>query len=274
MELGNFPQYLDALERTPRVMDLGTQIGHGALRAFVMGERGAANESATDADIEAMAAHVEESIRAGALGFSTSRTPIHRSKSGELVPGTCRAKRTFAIGDAVQRAGGGVFQFAPEHIRLASDEWPWMRELSRRSPDVTISVNLNQADEKPDIWRDVLTLLDTAHDDNLNIVCQVAGRSIGILMCLEGTLHPLLFHPAYTEVSHLSITERLKALRDPTRRERIITEIPNDAGFLTQWFSSACTRCSPSRAPILITSHLAMRALMLSPLNDVFQRWK
>lgn len=88
MELGNFPQYLDALERTPRVMDLGTQIGHGALRAFVMGERGAANESATDADIEAMAAHVEESIRAGALGFSTSRTPIHRSKSGELVPGT------------------------------------------------------------------------------------------------------------------------------------------------------------------------------------------
>lgn len=227
-----FPQYLDALERTPRVMDLGTQIGHGALRAFVMGERGAANESATDADIEAMAAHVEESIRAGALGFSTSRTPIHRSKSGELVPGThAEQNELFAIGDAVQRAGGGVFQFAPEHIRLASDEWPWMRELSRRSPDVTISVNLNQADEKPDIWRDVLTLLDTAHDDNLNIVCQVAGRSIGILMCLEGTLHPLLFHPAYTEVSNLPITERLKALRDPARRERIITEIPNDAGF-------------------------------------------
>lgn len=228
----SFPQYLDALERTPRIMDLGTQIGHGALRAFVMGERGAANESATDADIEAMAAHVEESIRAGALGFSTSRTPIHRSKSGELVPGThAEQNELFAIGDAVQRAGGGVFQFAPEHIRLASDEWPWMRELSRRSPDVTISVNLNQADEKPDIWRDVLTLLDTAHDDNLNIVCQVAGRSIGILMCLEGTLHPLLFHPAYTEVSHLPISERLKALRDPTRRERIITEIPNDAGF-------------------------------------------
>ena len=110
----SFPQYLDALERTPRIMDLGTQIGHGALRAFVMGERGAANESATDADIEAMAAHVEESIRAGALGFSTSRTPIHRSKSGELVPGThAEQNELFAIGDAVQRAGGGVFQFAP-----------------------------------------------------------------------------------------------------------------------------------------------------------------
>ena len=228
----SFPEYLDSLESLPRVFDIGAQIGHGALRAFVMGDRGAANESATALDIEAMAGLVEDAVRAGAFGFSTSRTPIHRSKSGELVPGTHAGDdELLGIAEAVQRAGGGTFQFAPEHVRLAVEEWPWMRELSRRHPDVTVSVNLNQADEGPHIWREVLGLLEKADRDGLNIIAQVAGRSIGMMMCLESSFHPLLLHPAYQAIAHLPHGERVRALREPSRRHALINDVPNDDGF-------------------------------------------
>jgi N-acyl-D-aspartate/D-glutamate deacylase len=228
----SFPEYLDVLDSLPRVLDIGTQIGHGALRAFVMGDRGAANESATAADIAAMADLVEEAVRAGAFGFSTSRTPVHRSKSGELVPGTTAGDdEILGIAAAVQRAGGGTFQFAPEHVRLAVDEWPWMRELASRNPDVTVSVNLNQSDDGPHIWREVLGLLEQADRDGLSIIAQVAGRSIGMMMCLESSFHPLMFHPAHGEVAHLPFAERLRALREPARRERLVHEIPADDGF-------------------------------------------
>jgi N-acyl-D-amino-acid deacylase len=227
----SFPEYLDALERRQRVIDIGAMIGHGALRAFVMGDRGAANEEARADDVDAMASLVGEAIRAGALGFSTSRTPIHRSKRGELVPGTTASPdELFGIASAMADAGGGVFQYAPEHVRVPDDEWPWMVEMARRT-GVTVSVNLNQADEGPELWRLVLKQLDTAYAEGLDIIAQVAGRSIGVLMCLEGSLHPLLFHPAYAEIAHLELHQRVRALSEPSRRHRIINEVPNDGGL-------------------------------------------
>jgi N-acyl-D-amino-acid deacylase len=142
------------------VLDLGTQVPHGAVRGYVMGDRGAANEPANPDDIAAMAALVADGLRAGALGFSTSRTPLHRSKSGELVPGTMvDAGELYGIADAMAEVGHGVFQFAPEHVILPDQEWPWMRELARRSGR-TVSVNVNQTDQAPDLWRDVLANLD------------------------------------------------------------------------------------------------------------------
>jgi N-acyl-D-amino-acid deacylase len=230
-EWEHFGEFLDAVERRPHVIDLGTQIAHGPLRAFVMGERGATNEPADAADIAQMAALVEQALGLGALGFTTSRTPIHRSKSGELVPGTdAAADELLGIADGMRRAGHGVFQFAPDHARVPTDEWPWMREVARRSGR-TVSVNLNQPDQAPDVWRTVLRLLDEAHADGIPIVAQVAGRSIGLLACLEGSLHPLMFHPAYKEVEDLPLDQRLVALRDPERQRRLIEEIPDDGGF-------------------------------------------
>jgi N-acyl-D-aspartate/D-glutamate deacylase len=227
-----FPEYLDTLASQERVIDIGAQIAHGALRAFVMGERGAANESATDTDIAEMAKAVDEAMAAGALGFSTSRTPIHKSKSGELVPGTnADENELFGIAEALNKHGRGVFQFAPEHKILPTDEWPWMRELSARNPNVTVSVNLNQDDAAPDVWRTVLKELDRAQADGLNIIAQVAGRSIGVLMCLEGSFHPLAFHPAWQEIAHLSHAEKVKALRDETLRNKFVNEMPRDGGF-------------------------------------------
>ena len=227
----SFPEYLDAIERHSFVLDIGTQIAHGPLRAYVMGQRGADNEPADADDRANMARLVEEALRHGALGFSTSRTPLHKSKSGELVPGTMvEAEELFAIATAMARVGHGNFQFSPEHIRVPGEEWIWMRELARRTGR-PVSVNLSQTDQSPDLWRSVLRLLTEAHADGIPIYTQVAGRSIGIMYCLHGSVHPLLFHPAYAEVQHLPMDERIRALADPERRRRIIEEMPDDGGL-------------------------------------------
>jgi N-acyl-D-aspartate/D-glutamate deacylase len=230
-EWTSFEEYLSALESRQHVIDFAAQIAHGPLRGYVMGDRGALNETATDDDIAEMSKLVEGALRAGALGFSTSRTPLHRSKDGELVPGTtANEHELLGIADAMKRVGHGVFQFAPEHAKVPVEEWSWMRKLAQTT-GATVSVNLSQPNDGPEIWRNVLSLLTEAQNDGVPIVAQVAGRTIGVLMCLEGSAHPLLFHPAYNEVAHLPLTERCKALQDPQLRERIINEMPNDGGL-------------------------------------------
>ena len=230
-EWTSFEEYLTALESRPHVIDFAAQIAHGPLRGYVMGDRGAANETATADDIEQMSKLVESALRAGALGFSTSRTPLHRSKDGELVPGTtANEHELLGIAGAMKRVGHGVFQFAPEHAKVPVEEWSWMRKLAQTT-GATVSVNLSQPNDGPEIWRNVLSLLTEAQSDGVPIVAQVAGRTIGVLMCLEGSAHPLLFHPAYNEVAHLPLAERCKALQEPKLRERIINEMPNDGGL-------------------------------------------
>ena len=230
-EWTSFEEYLTALESRPHVIDFAAQIAHGPLRGYVMGDRGALNETATDDDIAEMSKLVENALRAGALGFSTSRTPLHRSKDGELVPGTtANEHELLGIADAMKRVGHGVFQFAPEHAKVPVEEWSWMRKLAQTT-GATVSVNLSQPNDGPEIWRNVLSLLTESQNDGVPIVAQVAGRTIGVLMCLEGSAHPLLFHPAYNEVAHLPLAERCKALQDPQLRERIINEMPNDGGL-------------------------------------------
>ena len=230
-EWTSFEEYLAALESRPHVIDFAAQIAHGPLRGYVMGDRGAANETATADDIEQMSKLVESALRAGALGFSTSRTPLHRSKDGELVPGTtANEHELLGIAGAMKRVGHGVFQFAPEHAKVPVEEWSWMRKLAQTT-GATVSVNLSQPNDGPEIWRNVLALLTEAQSDGVPIVAQVAGRTIGVLMCLEGSAHPLLFHPAYNEVAHLPLAERCKALQEPHLRERIINEMPNDGGL-------------------------------------------
>ena len=133
-----FPEYLDALDKMPRALDIATQIPHGAVRAYVMGQRGADNEAATPKDIEKMADIVEDGIKAGALGFSTSRTMLHLSKDGEPVPGTFANKdELLGIADGMQRGGHGVFEMAPTSIRPKKSlaGWPKCRKKPAcRSP--------------------------------------------------------------------------------------------------------------------------------------------
>ncbi|MBC8242636.1 MAG: amidohydrolase family protein, partial [Alphaproteobacteria bacterium] len=154
----SFPEYLDALDAMPRALDVGTQVPHGAVRAYVMGERGASNQPANPDDMAGMAAIVEQGLVAGALGFSTSRTMLHRSVDGVPVPGTfAGADELLAIGQGMKRAGHGVFELATDFGiggmggQFGAD-MDWMVRLARGT-GLLVSFILGQADTAPDEWR-------------------------------------------------------------------------------------------------------------------------
>jgi N-acyl-D-amino-acid deacylase len=177
----SFPEYLTALEGMGRVVDVGTQVPHGAVRAYVMGERGSHNEPATPEDIAAMAAIVKEGIAAGALGFSTSRTIVHRAVDGEPVPGTFAAEdEIFGIGQALKSLGAGVFELAPagamgEDLAAPEREVALMRRLSA-AIGRPISFALLQVDAAPDQWREILRLAAEANAEGADLRPQVAGH--------------------------------------------------------------------------------------------------
>jgi len=220
-EWESFPEFMAALERRPHAIDFGLQVPHCALRAYVMGRRGTENRDATPADIEAMRGLVEEGLRAGALGFSTSRTELHKTLAGDPVPGTMAAhEELLGIGRGFANAGGGVFQLAATH-REVLDELPWMKQLARETGAI-VAFNLQQVDEAPDLYREVLGKLEEAHADGVTTLRgQFAGRPVGVLMGWQSTVHPFRLHPAYREIERLSIEERLVELRRPERREAL-----------------------------------------------------
>lgn len=222
-EWETFGEYLDAIERRSFVADVGTQLPHGALRAYVMGDRSAAETLATDDDIAEMARLTTEALRAGALGFSTSRTPLHKSIDGDLVPGTYSATGELTgIAAGMAAAGHGVFQCAIHHPEVPGS-FTWLREVAAITGQPVI-FNLNQPDTHPELWRDELTLLEQASTEGLQVLAQVAGRPVGILQCWEGTIHPFLGRPTYDGLAVLTLAERLDALRRPAVRRQILSE--------------------------------------------------
>jgi N-acyl-D-aspartate/D-glutamate deacylase len=225
----SFPEYLDALEGLDRVVDVGTQIAHGAVRAYVMGERGARNEPATAEDIQAMAAIVKEALEAGALGFSTSRTIVHRAIDGEPVPGTFAAEdELMGIGRAMGEVGKGVFELAPagaagEDIAAPEKEIVWMRKLAAATGR-PVSFALIQHDMDPKQYRRMLELCEAAAAEGANVVPQVAGRPTSMLMGWQCTVHPFIENPTYLEIADLPLEARLERLRDPAVRDRMLRE--------------------------------------------------
>ena len=233
-----FPEYLDALERTPRILDIGSQIAHGPLRAYVMGERGARNEPATTEDIVRMAELVKEAIRAGALGFSTSRTLTHRAIDGEPVPGTYAAEdELFGIGRALREVGAGLFEVAPAGI-VGEDhtepykEVAWMRRLAKEIGR-PVTFGMNQTNEKPREYLDMLAAASEAAAAGDTLVPQVAGRATGLLFGLETTYHPFLARPTWQRYLSLPPAERLERLRDPEVRAAILAEPDPKPNVLT-----------------------------------------
>ena len=220
-----FPEYMDALERLPRTIDVATHVPHGAVRAYVMGERGANNEAPTETDIARMSQIVEEGLRAGALGFSTSRTVLHKSIDGVLVPGTTATKEELiGIGRAMGRVGYGVFEMASD-LKRDWNEFEWMGDLSRETGlPVTFAALQSIAKELP--LEEQISEMEAQNAKGANIVAQIALRGNGIIMAWQGTVHPFRFRPAWVEINDLPWDEQLKHLKDPAFRERMITE-PN-----------------------------------------------
>jgi N-acyl-D-aspartate/D-glutamate deacylase len=225
-EWETFPEYLDALARKPLAIDVGAQVPHGALRVYVMGERGVADDSAaTPEDIAGMAGHLRASLRAGALGFSTSRTLIHRGADGKLVPGTFAGRdEVFGIGRVLGEVGQGVFQMTSNHVDMPA-ETEWMMELARETGRPVL-FNLQQIDQAPDLWKSLVARLDAARAEGVPLIGSIPGRPAGVLYGWRASSHPFHFHAAWRETAALPVEQRIARLRDPEVRARLLAEDP------------------------------------------------
>jgi N-acyl-D-aspartate/D-glutamate deacylase len=219
----SFPEYLDALERRPRTIDVATHVPHGAVRAYVMGERGARNEEPTEHEIARMSAIVEEGLRAGALGFSTSRTILHKSIDGELVPGTTATKEELiGIGRAMGRVGHGVFEMASD-LKREWDEFGWMADLSRETGlPVTFAMLQSIAKELP--WEEQMAETAKANESGAHVVAQIAIRGNGVLMAWQGTAHPFKFRPSWQAIEALPWDQQWARLSDPAFKAQLLAE--------------------------------------------------
>jgi N-acyl-D-aspartate/D-glutamate deacylase len=222
----SFPEYMNAVENMKRAIDVGVQVPHGSVRAYVMGERGAHNEAATPEDIEKMAAVVRDGIKAGALGFTTSRTMLHRAKNKDLVPGTFASEdELLGIGRALGQAGHGVFEMASDMVGPDAT-MEWMVKLSAET-GLPITFAMAQTDKEPDSYRKMLARVKELNENGAHLAPQISARPTGLLMGLESSLHPFITHPTYKTIAHLPIDERVAKMREPEMRAQILSEEPS-----------------------------------------------
>jgi N-acyl-D-aspartate/D-glutamate deacylase len=226
----SFPEYLDVLERTPRTVDVGAHIPHAALRTYVMGERGADHlEHPTDDELTTMARLVGEALDAGAMGFATSRTEVHRTAAGANI-GTLQSGEAelLAIAGALADRGAGVIQLISDCYQTPDDDFAEAElsliEAMARTSGRPLSFTVQQAYHSPDRWRHLVGRIGEWRTAGLDVKAQVAPRPIGVLLGLEATANPFLFSPSYGEVAQLPLAERVAALRDPERKARILAE--------------------------------------------------
>lgn len=226
----SFDEYLDVLDTLEWTVDIGAQVPHAALRTYVMGERGADHESiATDDEIETMCQMTESAVRNGALGFTTSRTWAHRTSSGESI-GTLRATADEVVGvaRALDRAGAGVMQLISDVYQSGDDDLV-RRELDLlgrivEEIDRPLSFTVQQNDETPNRWRELVERIDGWSESGADVRAQVAVRPIGVLLGLAATANPLRGCPTYARLHDLDVEERVAHLADPATRAAIVAE--------------------------------------------------
>ncbi|MDH3451861.1 MAG: amidohydrolase family protein [Gammaproteobacteria bacterium] len=235
----SFGDYLNVLEQMPRSMDVGAQVPHGALRFYVMGERGAIHsEAPSEAEIEQMGELLEQALHDGALGFTTSRTTKHMAADGSPTPSLSAADPELAgLARAMRRADKGVIEVNSD---FGAGDFARMRmaaEIAARP----LSVLLVQVDNAPDLWRETLAGVDQAVADGLEVTAQVGSRAIGVLMTLRGTVHPFITHPLWIEMASLGDDARIERVaNDADLRERLVRERPDDEHG--KWMTRAIQR--------------------------------
>ena len=218
-----FPEYLDALAARQFDADVATQIGHAPLRIHVMGERGAAREAATASDIAEMARLAAEAVQAGALGFTTSRTILHRSSDGQPTPtlGAAEGELT-AIAKGLGEIGLGVLQLVSD-FDDTDHEFAMLRRIVEASGR-PLSLTLLQHEHLPQRWRRVMEHMHAATAAGLKMKAQVGARPVALLMSFSLSLCPFSNLAAYESLKVLSLAERLTKLRDPAIRAQILAE--------------------------------------------------
>jgi len=228
-EWETFPEYLDTLEKKPLAIDVGTQIPHGAVRAFVMGERGITQEKASEEEISQMAEIVKEAIKVGAFGFSTSRTEKHRDSSGSLTPSiTAHKDELVEIAKAVGELDKGVLQGISDFYDFQS-EFDIFKEMSSASGR-PISITVEQQDARPEWWLQLLDGIQDAQDQGIQMYGQVPPRATGILMGLTASLNPFTLYPSFFEISALALEQKVEIMKDPEFKKKILSEKPVSIG--------------------------------------------
>ena len=219
----SFPEYLDAIDRIPRSLDVAAQIPHGAVRAYVMGERGAKNEKAEPHEIDEMAKIVKEGLEAGALGFSTSRTMVHRAKDGEVVPGTyAEDDELMGIGRTLGEVGHGVFECASD-LAPEGKELDWMSRLGKETGrPVSFACLQNPLDATQ--FERLLEAVDKDAAEGGHLTPQVAQRPAGLLFGFESSMHPFRLKPAFKPLLDLPKAERDAELAKPEVRKTILEQ--------------------------------------------------
>jgi N-acyl-D-aspartate/D-glutamate deacylase len=242
-EWESFPDFLDALERRPHAIDIAAQIAHLPMRVYVMGDRAVRFEQAKPDDIAQMRRLTVEALRAGAFGFTTSRTDSHKTPSGDMVPSRyAGSEELLGIGSALSEVGAGAFgmnsDFDDEEEELA-----WMTKLAR-STGRPVWFLLTDRYEDPERWRRLLGAVHAARAQGLSLTAQIAGRPIGVMLGIGTALNPFTVRPSYREIMSLPIPEQLKRLRDPVLRRKILNEKPSqeEVGKLAQFRQLITTR--------------------------------
>ena len=225
-EWESFPDFLDALERRPHAIDIAAQIAHLPLRVYVMGDRAVRFEEAKPDDIAQMRRLTVEALRAGAFGFTTSRTDSHKTTTGDMVPSRyAGSEELVGIGSALGEVAAGAFgmnsDFDDEEAELA-----WMTKLAK-STGRPVWFLLTDRYDDPERWRRLLNAVHAARAQGANLTAQIAGRPIGVMLGIGTALNPFTVRPSYREIMGLPIPEQLKRLRDPALRRRILDEKPS-----------------------------------------------
>ena len=231
----SFPEYVDVLRKGRWSMDVGVQLPHGPLRTYVMGdEKAGGNAEASPDDVAAMARLAREAMEAGAFGFTTSRTLGHLSSDGIPVPGTfADDDELFAIAKAVKEGGGRIFEVAMAGITPNDDKDVTERELDwigtmAMETGLTATFIVLQHTQDPRRWRAEMDRAAQWRDKGAKVVPLVAGRPFGVLFGLE-VRNPFRLRPSYEAIAHLPVAERIRVMRDPETRARILAEQPDES---------------------------------------------
>ena len=228
----SFPEYLDALAARHYDVDIAAQVPHGALRTYVMGERAVRREVSTLLDRAEMARLLGEAVRAGAVGFSSSRIRAHKTKKGDFTPDYMAAEdELLALAMAMKAEGKGVLQFVTDisdQKEAGVEEFAMLRRLVQQSGR-SLSMNITQREADPPGWKRLMNMIGQANRDGLSIKGQIMGRPIGLVLGFELTQNPFSGHPSYAAIAHLPFAEKVRLLGNPELRARIVSERDADA---------------------------------------------
>lgn len=226
----SFGDYMTAID-FPHTIDFAAQVVHDPLRVYVMGERAVSGEPATADDIARMQTLTREALEAGAVGFSTGRSDVHRSADGEWTPAS-EAGRDELMGIAAAFKGldHGVLQAVNDFDLERGDptafdrEFDLLEEFAGASGGRPFSLSLMQRDFAPKQWKNIISRAEAANDKGLNMRLQVAPRGIGVINGLQCTFHPFIGFPSYKKISRLPLEERVAIMKDPEFKKQLLTE--------------------------------------------------